>query len=101
MIDPCLQVDFERSGGFSGITISRSVIAKDLSADEAKNLSKLIQDADFFGLPSSITSRSPQPDRFQYQLTVKECSRQHTINVSEQAMPAKLELLVNYLMKQH
>ncbi len=94
-----MRISFERSGGFAGITMKTAVDEKDLAPDEAQKLRKLVEEADFFNSPGKITSRSPQPDRFQYELKLEENDRQHTVTMSEEAMPARLKPLVNWLME--
>ena len=94
-----MRISFERSGGFAGITMKTAVDEKDLAPGEAQKLRQLVEEADFFNSPGKITSRSPQPDRFQYELKFEEKGRQHTVTVSEEAMPEKLKPLVNWLME--
>ena len=76
-----------------------AVDEKDLAPDEAQKLRQLLEEADFFNSPGKIIPRSPQPDRFQYELRLEEKGRQHTVTLSEEAMPAKLKPLVNWLME--
>lgn len=99
MVDSCLHIDFERTGGFAGTTISGNIDAKKLSSQEAEHLNHLIVASQFFQLPESIATRSVNPDRFRYQISVSECSRKHTINVSDEAMPEKLKPLVNWILE--
>ena len=94
-----MRIFFERSGGFSGITMKTAVDEKDLVPDEAQKLREMIEKADFFNSPGKIMSRSPQPDRFQYELRLEEKGRQHTVTMSEEALPAKLKPLVQWLME--
>ena len=92
-----MRMTFERTGGFSGITITKVVDTATLPDNEAKQLRHLVDAADFFRLPKTITSRSPQPDRFGYQLTVEDNGKQHTVEVSEQAVPGTLRPLIDWL----
>ena len=94
-----LRISIERTGGVAGITIAATVDAKDLPPDEAQKLRQMVEEADFFNLPERITSRSPQPDRFQYELKAEENGRQHTVMVSEEVIPEKLKPLVKWLME--
>ena len=94
-----MRISFERSGGFAGITVKTAVDEEDLALDEAQKLRQLVEKADFFNSPGKIMSRSPQPDRFQYELRLEEKGRQHTVTMSEDAMPPKLKPLVNWLME--
>lgn len=93
-----MRISFERSGGFAGITMKTAVDEKDLAPGEAQKLRQWVEETDFFNLPGKIISRSPQPDRFQYELKLEEKGRRNTVTVSEEAMPAKLKPLVNWLM---
>ena len=94
-----MRISFERSGGFAGITMKRAVDEKDLAPDEVQKLHQLVEEADFFNLPGKITSRSPEPDRFQYELSLEKSGRQYTVRVSEEAMPEKLKPLVKWLIE--
>jgi hypothetical protein len=94
-----LRISFERSGGFAGITMKTAVDEKDLAPGEAQKLRQLVEEADFFNSPGKIVSRSPHPDRFQYELKLEEKGRQHAVTVSEEALPQKLKPLVNWLME--
>ncbi len=94
-----MRISFERSGGFAGIMTKTTVDEKDLPPEEARKLNQLVEEAEFFNLPGKIISRSPQPDRFQYELRLEETGRQYKVTVSEEAMPEKLKPLVNWLME--
>jgi emfourin len=94
-----LRISFERSGGFAGITIKTTVDEKDLAPDEAQRIRQLVEEADVFNLPRKIMPRSPRPDRFQYELSLEESGRQHTVTMSEEVLPVKLKPLVNWLME--
>jgi hypothetical protein len=94
-----LRISIVRSGGFAGITMRAIVDEKDLSPDETQKLRQLIEQADFFNLPRKIVSRVPQPDRFQYELRIEEKGQQHTVTVSEEAIPEKLKPLIKWLME--
>ncbi len=97
--EKALRISIERSGGFAGITTKTSVDEKDLAPEEARKLHQLVEEAEFFNLPGKIVSRSPEPDRFQYELRLEENGRQYKVAVSEEAMPEKLKPLVNWLME--
>ncbi len=92
-----LHVIFERTGGLAGITISATVDSADLSESQASELRKLIDQADFFNLPAVIAPSKPHPDRFEYNVTVQDDGRSHTIRVSEEAIPENLRPLIKWL----
>lgn len=93
-----MRMTFERTGGFAGITMTKVFDTSTLPDGEANQLRQLVDAADFFHLPATITSATPAPDRFQYQLTVEENGKQHTVEVSEQAVPGILRPLLEWLM---
>lgn len=93
-----MRMTFERTGGFAGITMTKVFDTNTLPEGEANQLHQLVDAADFFRLPATITSASPQPDRFVYELTVEDNGKQHTVEVSEQAVPGTLRPLIEWLM---
>lgn len=92
-----MQITFERSGGFAGIGMVKVFDTDALSTEEANQLQKLIEEADFFDLPSNINGSNSRPDRFQYKLIVEDEDRQHAVVVNEQNVPANLKPLLEYL----
>ena len=93
-----MRINFERSGGFAGMVISKVVDSTSLSPDKANQMRQLVDAADLFRLPSTITSRTTQPDRFQYRLTLEDNGKQHTVEVGEQAVPGTLRPLLEWIM---
>lgn len=94
-----MQVSLERSGGFANIPLSVNINTETLSSDQAAQLHEWIETAQFFDLPSSLVNPM-QRDRFQYQITVEEGDRRHSIHVSESEMPENLKPLVRWLTTQ-
>ena len=92
-----MRISFERSGGFAGISMTTSVDTATLRATEANQLRRLVEAADFFDLPPKITSPTPQYDSFEYNLTVEANGKQHTVMVSESAVPENLKPLIAWL----
>jgi hypothetical protein len=92
-----MQITFERTGGFAGITRKKTVDAATLAPNDAKELHQLVEVADLFNLPAQIPSPNPQSDRFQYRLTLEDNGTQHTVVVSEAALPGTLRPLIEWL----
>ncbi len=92
-----MRMSFERSGGFAGITMNKALDTANMPENEAQQLRQLVDAADFFRLPSKIASKGPQPDRFQYRLTLEDKGKQHTVEVGEQAVPGTLSPLLEWL----
>lgn len=94
-----MYISLERTGGFAGMHLKKTVDTANLPADRATKLCQGVEAVDFFDLPSEMTSPIRQPDRFQYKLTVAERGKQHTVLVSEQAASTKLRSLVQSLIE--
>ena len=94
-----MQITVERTGGFTGIPLAKTVDSATLPQQEAIRLHQMMAAADFFKLPSTIPS-IPQPDRFQYQITAEQEGKLHSVTVGEAAVPANLKTLLNWLMAQ-
>jgi hypothetical protein len=96
--DGRLQIEFERSGGFAGVALRKSVDAGDLPPAEAEELRALVERA----LPElAETSRGPgpgRPDRFQYDLTVALDDRVYRVTLGEAELPDRVRPLVDKLL---
>ena len=92
-----MRISFERTGGFAGISKKTTVDTATLPPNQANELPRLVEAADLFNLPEKITSPNPQVDRFQYKLTVEDQGKQHTVTVSEAALPGTLRPLIEWL----
>lgn len=91
-----MQISFKRSGGFTGIPMAITVDTNALPATEAAQLQRLVEAANFFQLPTKMTAAG-QVDRFQYQIAIEENGQQHSVTVSESALPDPLRPLVEWL----
>jgi hypothetical protein len=92
-----MRIQFKRSGGFAGIPLNANIDVDALSSTESQHVLHLIDDADFFALPSMMTAAVPGGDRFQYTLTVETPERQHTVEIHEAASPPALRPLLEWL----
>lgn len=92
-----MRVIFERTGGFAGIRMTKTIDIDNLPESERNQLYLLIEAADFFKLPENLTSANSQPDRFGYQITVEKSQRQHTVIFSEQSVTDTLRPLLEWL----
>ena len=88
---------FQRSGGLSGQEIDLFLVIESLPAAEVQTLFKLIDQSGFFRTPIHIGAR-PNPDEFQYVISLEIGSTQHTVRTSESTMPASLRPLVDELV---
>lgn len=92
-----MRIRFERSGGFTGIRLDKTVESETLDTEQAIALQHEIDASGFFDLPEKIISPGGGADRFQYRITVESGGRRHTVEVGEAAMPEQLWPLVQHL----
>src|SRR5262245_28509201 len=94
-----MQVDFERSGGVTGVRLVKTVDTDALSVDDAATLRRLVEHAAFFRLPALIKAPTPSADHFQYHLTVRTPEKTHTVDINEGAVPPAVRPLIDWLTK--
>ncbi len=92
-----MRILLQRTGGFAGISKKAIVDTANLSSEETQQLSHLLESANFFNLPTVINHPSNQADRFQYIFTVEENNQQHTVKVSEAALPGTLKQIIEWI----
>lgn len=82
-----MRLILKRSGGFAGILPPPLTLdTNSLRPAAARSIERLIASCDFFNLPPELAAPSPQPDRFQFTLTVThEDGREHTVKCDEEA----------------
>ena len=93
------KIFFERTGGFMGRKVTATFDLSDVSEELAKLLDDLLDEADFFELPSDLT-KPAMPDAFTYNITVSSEERQHSVRVSDTTAPDDLRPLLEELSKQ-
>jgi len=90
-------IHFERSGGFSGISLAVDIDADTLSPDEASQLRELVASAGFFDLPAETLDSMPGVDQFSYNVTIESGGQRHTVHATEGAAPESLQRLIDWL----
>ena len=93
------KIFFERTGGFMGRKVSLTIDLDDLPAEQVDLLDELLDEADFFELPSDLT-KSVMPDAFTYNITVSSETRQHSVRVGDATIPDDLRPLLEELSRQ-
>jgi hypothetical protein len=91
-----MRIQFERSGGFTGIPLALDLTESDLPEGEWQALESAIQQAEFFQLPNKVAGGG-QPDRFTYQVTIETATHSHTVELGDGAIPDKVQPLIQQL----
>ena len=92
-----MRIDFQRTGGFAGLTLRKTFDSASLPTDRQRELEQLLETSGFFDLPHELHSAEPSADRFQYRLTVERGGRSHTVRAAEATAPDALRPLLDWL----
>jgi len=93
-----MQITFERSGGVMGLKSNLTINLNDLPPDQAETIRGLLDEANFFTLSENPPTR-PNPDGFQYTITVETKTIKHTIHTSDTTAPKELQPLLQELSR--
>ena len=99
-----MKIYFERSGGFAGIFSSTTVDTQSLSSKESSQLKNLVDEANFFELPSKLfqpskTTKSAA-DYFVYKITIQNNNQsKHSVECNDVNMQPTLRPLINLLTR--
>lgn len=96
-----MRVQWKKEGGFAylpGLNKPREIDADSLPEPKKEELERRIQSANFFQKPEEVEQRARgAADYQQYQITVEEGGRTHTVNFSDVAPDSDLLELFDYL----
>ena len=94
-----MRIELLRSGGFANLRVKKTVDTSQLPAEQARELSELIEGVDLEDLARRSPLRGRGADRFQYDLTVIAGEEERHVSLSEDAMPAELRPLIQWILK--
>jgi len=92
-----MRIDFQRTGGFAGLTLRKRLDSASLAPERLRELEQLLETSGFFDLPHELHPAEPAADRFQYRLTVERGGRSHTVQAADAAAPDSLRPLLDWL----
>ena len=92
-----MKVYFEQSGGLAGVGSYASVDSDSLQPEEASELQRLIDDANFLELPSQPSAPSRGADYMEYKITIEINNNKHFIKTTDLTMPPNVSPLIRYL----
>lgn len=92
-----MRIEFVRSGGFAGLRLATSFDVDELPPEEAHELEDALDSARFFSLPEQLHEEDRGADRFQYEITVEDNDRRHTVQAGEASLPENVQPLVRQL----
>ncbi len=90
-----MKINFERSGGFAGITNSCVINYEKLPLNEQKHLQELLENTRNEKI-KNLSPKSKGRDCFQYRIVIED-GEKLTITADELTMDPKLRLLIDFL----
>ena len=93
-----MRIIFERSGGIMGLKSSLTIKLDELPLDQAETLRRLLDESKFFTLTEKPPTR-PNPDGFQYTITVEIDTAKRTVHTSDTSAPEELRPLLQELSR--
>ena len=94
-----MKVCLKRRGGVAGTQRQWEMDERRLSPVQLKELKKILEEANFFGLPSELKSPGESRDVFFYQLEVEDEGRKHTVKCSEPSLSEPLRNCIEWILK--
>jgi hypothetical protein len=91
-----MKITFERHGGVAGRQDAMDLDLGSLPAEEGQRLLQLVQEADFFKLPSTAAHPSSR-DEVEYTVTVEAGQAKHTVHTTDSSAPEALRTLIDAL----
>ncbi len=92
-----MNIIYERSGGFTGMTTTYTFNLENLPDEEAQKLKELIDQIDFSTLPENFENTKNIPDQFSYTITVESHEWTHTIRTGDGTAPQEIQPLIETL----
>lgn len=99
-----MKITVKRSGGFAGLTETLGAVdTSTLDAGQARDIELRVSDLGFFSLPETIAGSEMGADLFQYEITVLDRGRSHTVQFPDHAenMTNPLRRLVDAVTQTH
>jgi hypothetical protein len=92
-----LRIEFQRSGGFAGLTMGTTVDTAKLPPEEARDFERLVESLERSGAGDSPPPG--RPDRFQYELTITRGDQSRRFQLAEQSLTPEARELMNLLVE--
>ncbi len=94
-----MDIEFERSGGFAGLSLQLQVNTASLPEEEGRELLEMVNQSGFFTFPKQGGTSDSGADQFNYKLTVDTGERKHTMEMTDASAPATLQPLLKRLTR--
>lgn len=93
-----MRIHFERAGGFAGIRLKADVDTDELSAEEAKSLQALVENAKLGEVRQASGLGGKIRDAFEYWLTVEDDGKRYSVRVTDETISPSVQPLITRLL---
>ncbi len=80
------------------MVIDKTIDSLHLDNNERDLLGQMIDNSHFFSLPAGSGGK-PQPDKFNYKITIQTAQKKHVVAFSQSTVPESLKELIRYLIE--
>ena len=94
-----MKVSFRQSGGYAGLTTGVDLDTADLSEEEARRLSELVDRADFDAVEAAAPANRRAADQFSYELVVETPAGTRRIAFTDAQKTEDVAMLLDFLRK--
>ena len=95
-----MKIYFEESGGLAGIANNISINSDSLDPQEASELQRLVDNTNFFDLPSEPAAPLRGADYLEYKITIEtNNNKKHSIKTTDLTLPPYVAPLIRYLRR--
>ena len=95
-----MRIRYERSGGLANIGLKYDVDSAELPDSKAEQLKRLIEAARPFDQPATASAPAGAADQYEYEMTVEDGGRAHTIKTNDTTASAELLNLFDWLNRE-
>jgi hypothetical protein len=96
-VDTELMIRFVQTGGIGGWTSEYQADDSTLTASDAAEIRRFIEESNFFDLPSEVPNGQPLHDMYDYTLTVAHGRRNHTVHTYDGSGPNESPELARFI----
>ena len=96
-----MKIRVRRTGGVAGVLVSAEVDDAELPHDKAEQLRRLLDEADFFGLPTKTMARplGPAVDVMEYFVEVSDGKRHRVLMGPDGTLPPGVGELAQFVLR--
>ena len=92
-----LTIEFERTGGFTGIPLRVILNGGLLEPSEFLSVRQMVENSGFFMISNPELQADTGADQFRYRIAIATAKRRHEVMLTEKQVPENLKPLIRFL----